>query len=97
MMIILAEIFACGLEIDDQRHMVADLLPVVIVERHAEMAGDHGLDWEEEELAKEEASFLAEVQAERWGFWESDGDYDEDYGWPYSDSDGDDDYSDPDW
>jgi replicative superfamily II helicase len=54
-------------------------------------------DWEEEELAKEEASFLAEVQAERWGFWESDGDYDEDYGWPYSDSDGDDDYSDPDW
>ncbi len=40
MVIILAEIFARRLQVDDERHVVADRLPVVIVERHAEMAGD---------------------------------------------------------
>ena len=40
MVVVLAEIFAGRLQIDQQRDLVAELLPVVIVERHAEMAGD---------------------------------------------------------
>ena len=40
MVIVLAEIFAGRLQVDQQRHLVADLLPVVIVELDAEMAGD---------------------------------------------------------
>src|SRR5690606_40178625 len=35
--VVLTEIFAGRLQIDQQRYLVADVLPVIIVERHAEM------------------------------------------------------------
>ena len=37
---LLAEIFARRLQVDEQRHGVADLLPILDVEPHADMAGD---------------------------------------------------------
>ena len=37
MVIIFAKVFACRLEVDQQRHLVADFLPIVIVQWHAQM------------------------------------------------------------
>ena len=38
MLIILSQIFSRGLHVDDQRYLVANALPVVVVQRHAKMA-----------------------------------------------------------
>ena len=39
-MVILAQILAGRLQIDEKGNVMPDRLPVVIVQRHAEMAGD---------------------------------------------------------
>ena len=43
MLVVLAEILAGGLEVDEERHLVADRLPVLDLELDADMAGD-GVD-----------------------------------------------------